>query len=49
MAKVDAKLQNSEFIFPTQATLDRLKIFRPLTDAEQTSFETAFQAAAGNA
>jgi len=49
MGQVDATLQKSEFIFPTQATLDRLKIFRPLTDAEQTSFETAFQSAAGNA
>ncbi|NBV95424.1 MAG: spermidine/putrescine ABC transporter substrate-binding protein [Actinobacteria bacterium] len=49
MGQVDANLQKSEFIFPTEKTLSRLKIFRPLTDAEQTSFETAFQSAAGNA
>jgi spermidine/putrescine transport system substrate-binding protein len=48
MEKIDPKLAKSEFIFPTAPTLSRLSIFRDLTAAEETSFQTAFQEASGN-
>jgi spermidine/putrescine transport system substrate-binding protein len=49
MAKFDAELASSEFIFPTAKTKSQLKIFRALTAAEETKFQTAFQSVAGNA
>ena len=49
MAKFDAELATSEFIFPTEKTKSQLKIFRALTAAEETKFQTAFQSVAGNA
>jgi spermidine/putrescine transport system substrate-binding protein len=49
MEKIDPTLAKSEYIFPTAKTSSRLNIFRPLTAAEETEFQTAFQTAAGNA
>ena len=49
MEKIDPTLAKSEYIFPSAKTSSRLKIFRPLTAAEETEFQTAFQTAAGNA
>ena len=48
MEKIDPKLAKSEYIFPTQATLNRLKVFRALTPTEETTWTEAFQKAAGN-
>ncbi|CAB5239238.1 unannotated protein [freshwater metagenome] len=48
MEKIDPTLAKSEYIFPSEATQSRLKVFRALTPAEETSFTTAFQKAAGN-
>jgi spermidine/putrescine transport system substrate-binding protein len=49
MEKIDPALAKSEFIFPTAKTNSQLKIFRSLTAAEETKFQTAFQSVAGNA
>ena len=49
LMKIDPTLGKSEFIFPTAKTSAKLSIFRDLTAAEETKFQTAFQAAAGNA
>ena len=49
MEKVDPSLANSEDIFPTAKSTSRLSIFRALTAAEETSYQTAFQSVAGNA
>jgi spermidine/putrescine transport system substrate-binding protein len=49
LMKIDPVLGKSEFIFPTAKTSAKLSIFRDLTAAEETKFQTAFQAAAGNA
>jgi len=49
MEKIDPALAKSEFIFPTAKTNSQLKIFRALTAAEETKFQTAFQSVAGNA
>ncbi len=48
MEKIDPVLAASPFIFPTAETLKEVKVFRGLTPAEETSFTTAFQEAAGN-
>ena len=48
MEKIDPKLASSPYIFPSDETLKRVKVFRSLTPAEETSFTTAFQEAAGN-
>ena len=48
MEKIDPALAQSEYIFPSDATLSRLNIFRALTPAEETSWTEAFQQAAGN-
>jgi len=48
MEKVDPKLVNSEYIFPTDKTASRLHIFRSLTPAEETKWAEAFQKAQGN-
>ena len=49
MEKIDPALAKNEFIFPTAKTNAQLKIFRALTQAEETKFQTAFQSVAGNA
>jgi spermidine/putrescine transport system substrate-binding protein len=49
LLKIDPALGKSEFIFPTAKTSAKLSIFRGLTAAEETKFQTAFQTAAGNA
>jgi len=48
MESIDPELAASEYIFPSASTLSRLNIFRDLTVAEETSFQTAFQEASGN-
>ena len=48
MAKFDPELAKSEYIFPTEATLSRLNVFKSLTPAEEASWTEAFQKAAGN-
>ncbi|MBI3429000.1 MAG: spermidine/putrescine ABC transporter substrate-binding protein [Actinobacteria bacterium] len=48
MEKIDPKLANSPYIFPTASTLKTTKVFRTLTPAEETTFTTAFQKATGN-
>jgi len=48
MEKIDPKLAKSEYIFPTQATMSRLHVFKALSPAEETKWTEAFQAAAGN-
>ncbi len=42
MEKIDPKLAASEWIFPTDATLDNAYVFRPLTPEEQTEFSDSF-------
>ncbi len=42
MEKIDPKLAQSEWIFPTSATLDNAKVFRPLTPQEQAEYSKAF-------
>jgi len=48
MEKIDPALAKSPFIFPDAATLSKAKVFRGLTPAEETTFNTAFQKATGN-
>jgi spermidine/putrescine transport system substrate-binding protein len=48
MEKIDPALAKSEYIFPTQATMNRLHVFKALSPAEETKWTEAFQAAAGN-
>jgi spermidine/putrescine transport system substrate-binding protein len=48
MEKINPKLASSPYIFPSEETLKKVKVFRSLTPAEETSFTTAFQQAAGN-
>ena len=48
MEKIDPKLAKSEYIFPTQATMNRLHVFKALSPTEETKWTEAFQAAAGN-
>lgn len=48
MEKIDPKLAASPYIFPTDETLSKVKVFRSLTPAEETTFSTAFQKATGN-
>jgi spermidine/putrescine transport system substrate-binding protein len=47
MEKIDPDLATSEFIFPTEATMSNLSVFRSLTPAEETSWSEAFLKAAG--
>ncbi len=42
MAKIDPKLAASEFIFPTDATLAKTQVFRPLTPKEEQEYSEAF-------
>jgi len=48
LEKIDSDLAASPFIFPDAATLEKVKVFRPLTADEQTNFQTAFDEAIGN-
>ena len=48
LEKIDPDLAASPFIFPNEATLAKVKVFRPLTADEQTLFQTAFDEAIGN-
>ena len=48
MEKIDPKLAKSEYIFPTQATMNRLHVFKALSPTEESKWTEAFQAAAGN-
>lgn len=48
MEKIDPKLAASPYIFPTTDTLSKVKVFRSLSPAEETTFSTAFQKATGN-
>jgi len=48
LEKLNPKRAANPFIFPDDATLDKVKIFRPLSDDEQTNFQRAFDEAIGN-
>ena len=48
MEKIDPDLAKSEYIFPTDATMKNLSVFRSLTPTEETAWTEAFQKAAGN-
>ena len=48
MEKIDPKLAKSPFIFPDAATLAKVRVFRPLSPEEETTFAEAFAAASGN-
>jgi spermidine/putrescine transport system substrate-binding protein len=48
MEKIDAALVNNPFIFPDDATLAKVKVFRSLSPEEETTFGEAFAAASGN-
>jgi spermidine/putrescine transport system substrate-binding protein len=48
MEKIDATLVNNPFIFPDNATLAKVKVFRSLSPEEETTFGEAFAAASGN-
>ena len=48
MEKIDATLVNNPFIFPDNATLAKVKVFRSLSPEEETTFGEAFSAASGN-
>jgi spermidine/putrescine transport system substrate-binding protein len=48
MEKIDPTLAKSEYIFPTEKTMSRLKVFKALTPTEETTWTEAFQKAAGN-
>jgi spermidine/putrescine transport system substrate-binding protein len=48
LEKIDPDLAASPFIFPNEATLAKVKVFRPVTPDEQTLFQTAFDEAIGN-
>ena len=48
MAKINPKQVHNTLIFPDDAMWKKLKVFRPVTPAEQIKFSTAFQKASGN-
>ena len=48
MEKINPDLAKSEYIFPSDATLKNLSVFRALTPAEETKWSEAFQKASGN-
>ena len=48
LEKIDPALAESPFIFPDEATLAKVKVFRALIADEQTTFQTAFDEAIGN-
>lgn len=42
MEKIDPNLATSEWIFPSEATLNNSQVFRPLTPEEETEYSKAF-------
>ena len=48
MESIDKELVNNPFIFPDDATLAKVKVFRPLSPEEETAYSEAFAAASGN-
>ena len=48
MEKIDPELANSNFIFPDDATLSKVSVFRSLNFEEEVKFSEAFQMASGN-
>ena len=48
MEKIDPELANSNFIFPDEATLSKVSVFRSLNFEEEVKFSEAFQMASGN-
>ncbi|MDA2981315.1 MAG: spermidine/putrescine ABC transporter substrate-binding protein [Actinomycetota bacterium] len=48
MEKIDPELANSNFIFPDEATLSKVSVFRSLDFEEEVKFSEAFQMASGN-
>lgn len=48
IAKIDPTLVDNQLIFPTDETLSQVKIFMPLTPAQQTKYEQQFQQLIGN-
>ena len=48
MESIDPALASNEFIFPTEATLDRTYVFMELTGEQNEQYERAFQKAIGN-
>jgi spermidine/putrescine transport system substrate-binding protein len=48
IAAIDPSLVENQFIFPTEETLSQVKIFMPLTSAQQTAYEARFQQIIGN-
>ena len=47
MEKIDPELASSPFIFPDDATLAKVKVFRGLSAEEEFNFSAAFQEAIG--
>jgi spermidine/putrescine transport system substrate-binding protein len=47
MEKIDPALVNNPFIFPDEATLAKVKVFRALSPEEETKFSEAFAIASG--
>ncbi len=47
MEKIDPELANSPFIFPDDATLSKVSVFRGLSAEEEFNFSAAFQEAIG--
>ena len=48
LEKIDPALAKSPYIFPDDATLAKVKVFRQLNDDETTKYQAAFDAAIGN-
>ncbi|MEY3169624.1 MAG: hypothetical protein RL421_867 [Actinomycetota bacterium] len=48
LEKIDPDLASSPYIFPDEATLAKVKVFRSLSADESTKFQTAFDEAVGN-
>jgi spermidine/putrescine transport system substrate-binding protein len=48
LEKIDPELAASPFIFPDEATLAKVKVFRSLTADETTKYQAAFDEAVGN-
>jgi len=48
LEKIDPDLASSPFIFPDEATLNQVKVFRSLTADETTKYQAAFDEAVGN-
>lgn len=48
LEKIDPDLAASPFIFPDEATLNKVKVFRSLTADETTKYQAAFDEAVGN-